>query len=82
MYCVTLLDPSYGFSGVPRGEEGAIRPGRHSEMGGKKRGNKEKKQGKAGQGKKGKRKKKKIWETHAITVKLKWNILAAALLCT
>ena len=75
-------------SGVPReggGAEGAIRPGRHSERGGKKKKKKKRKKGEREKGKKGKRnkrKKRKIWEKHVITVKLKWNLSAAAPLCT
>ena len=62
------------------GAEGAIRPGRHSKRGGKK-GEQEKK-GKRKEREREKRKKQKIWEKHVKTVKLKWNILAAAHLCT
>ena len=72
-------------SGVPRGAKGAIRPGRHSEGGGKK-GKKEKRREKGKdrkKKKKEKKEKKKIWEKHVITVKLNWNILATApALCT
>ena len=68
-------------SGVPRGAEGEIRLGRHSEGGGKKGKKEKKKKRRKRKRKKGKRK-KKIWENHVITVKQKWNILAAAPLCT
>ena len=53
-------------SGVPRGAEGAIRPGRHSEGGGKK--GKKRKKKKRKKGKKEKRK-KKIREKHVISGK-------------
>ena len=58
------------------GAEGAIRPGRHSEGGGKKeKTEKKEKKKKRKKGKKRKRKtrkkeKKKIWETHVFSVKL------------
>ena len=58
------------------GAEGAIRPGRHFE-GAAKKEKRRKKKGKKGRKKKEKREKKKIWKEHVITVKLKWNILAA-----
>ena len=68
-------------SGVPRGEEGAIRPGRHSEGGGKKRGKEKKKKKK--KRKKGKEKKKENkGEACNFRKTIKWSILAAAPLCT
>ena len=59
-------------SGVPKGAEEAICPGRHFERGGKK--------GKKKKGKKGKRR-KKFGEACNYS-KLKWNILAAEPLYT
>ena len=75
-------------SGVPRGggQRGRFAPGgtlRGAAKKGKKK--KEKRREKEKRKKKKKRKKrekKKIWEKHVITVKLNWNILAAAPLCT
>ena len=43
---------------------------------------KRKEKGKRKEREKEKRKRKKIWVKHVITVKLKWNFLAAAPLCT
>ena len=81
----SFLRPVLRGIGVPRGTEEVIHPGRHSEGGRQKRKKgkeKKKKKGKEGKNKKGEKKKKKIWEKHVITVKLNWNILAEAPLCT
>ena len=51
------------------GGKGAIRPGRHSERGGKKEKKVKKKKGER-EKKKKKKEKKKIWETHVISFKL------------
>ena len=73
-------------SGLPRGgQRGRFAPGGTLGGAAKKGEKKKRKKGKREKRKKGKRekrKKKKIWEKHVITVKLKWNILAAAHLCT
>ena len=58
------------------GQRGRFAPG-GTLRGAAKKGKKKKRE----KGKREKRKKKNIWEKHVITVKLKWNILAAVPLC-
>ena len=69
-------------SGVPRGAEGAIRPGRHFEGGnkkGKKKNERKEKKEKREERKRKKERKRKYGRSmYVITVKLKWNIWAAA----
>ena len=67
------------------GQRGRFAPGgtlRGRQKREKRKRKKEKKEKKKKKRKKRKKKKKKIWEKHVITVKLNWNILAAAPLCT
>ena len=66
------------------GQRGRFAPGgtlKEAAKKGKKKKEKKEKKEKREKRKKRKNREKKIWEKHVTTVKLKWNILAAAPLC-
>ena len=64
------------------GQRGRFAPGGTLRGAAKKGKKKKRKKGKKGKKEKRKKEIKKIWEKHVITVKLNWNILAVAPLCT
>ena len=67
---------------VPRGAEGVIRPGRHSEGVAKKGKRKKEKKENEDKEKKRKTEKENMGEARNVSNTIKWSILAAAPLCT